>query len=92
VTAAAAASIKGIPDDLRYSLTDAPGDDAYPVAGTTWAVAAFPAGSHPEPEAVAFLEWATHEGQEHVRGLHYAPLPPNLVVRVEATLYQLRRR
>jgi phosphate ABC transporter phosphate-binding protein len=92
VTAAAAASIKGIPDDLRYSLTDAPGDESYPVAGTTWAVSVFPVGGHPDPEAVSFLEWVTHEGQEHVKPLHYAPLPPNLVVRVESTLYQLRKR
>ena len=38
VTAAADTSLKNIPDDLRYSITDAEGKDSYPIAGTTWAV------------------------------------------------------
>ena len=37
VTAAAATAT--IPDDLRYSITNAPGEDAYPIAGTVWAIA-----------------------------------------------------
>src|SRR5262249_61035410 len=33
---AAAASSAQIPDDFRFSLTNAPGADAYPIGGTTW--------------------------------------------------------
>ena len=34
VTAAAKGALKDIPEDLRFSLTDAPGEEAYPIAGT----------------------------------------------------------
>jgi phosphate transport system substrate-binding protein len=35
---AAANGLKDIPEDLRYSLTNAPGKGSYPVCGTTWAI------------------------------------------------------
>src|SRR5262249_43941842 len=38
VTAAAAGALSQIPDDLRFSLTDPPGKDAYPISGAVWAV------------------------------------------------------
>ena len=38
VTAAANNSLTNIPEDLRYSITDADGKDSYPICGTTWAV------------------------------------------------------
>ena len=34
VTAALATA--DIPDDFRFSMTNAPGKDAYPIAGATW--------------------------------------------------------
>src|ERR1700676_2982553 len=36
VTAAAAATAKTMPDDFRVSITDAPGNTAYPIANFTW--------------------------------------------------------
>ena len=38
ITAAAENSLTNIPEDLRYSITDADGKDSYPICGTTWAV------------------------------------------------------
>src|SRR5215472_933840 len=35
-TTAAAASMKEMPDDFRVSITNAPGDGAYPIASFTW--------------------------------------------------------
>ena len=35
-TAAAAGAAKNMPEDFRVSITNAPGDDAYPIAGFTW--------------------------------------------------------
>jgi phosphate ABC transporter phosphate-binding protein len=81
VTRAAEAALTEIPADLRYSLTDAPGKDAYPIAGTNWAVLYVnqPAG---KKEALqAFLMWLTHDGQKFCEDLHYAKLPPGLVER-----------
>ncbi len=89
VTKAAAGALTDIPDDLRYSLTDAPGAGAYPICGTTWAVCyvAQPPG---KGKALAdFLRWATHEGQAHVEELQYARLPGGLVKRAERQLEKL---
>ena len=62
VTAAVKSSLADIPADLTISLTNAAGDDAYPIVGTVWAIvdAKKPGNS----KALAdFLRWATHEGQ-----------------------------
>jgi phosphate transport system substrate-binding protein len=86
VTAAADASLKSIRDDLRYSLTDAPGAKSYPIAGTNWAVLYV---NQPADKAKAikdFLHWVTHEGQELCPALHYAPLPQSLIQRLEKKL------
>ena len=87
VTAAAAGVLAAIPDDLRYSITDAPGDKAWPISGTTWAVVYqnMPAGAE-RTSVVAFLRWALHDGQKFCAALDYAPLPPGLVARAEAKL------
>ena len=39
---------------------------------------------------VKFLWWATHEGQQYPKDLLYAPLPPTVVKRIEATLREIR--
>jgi phosphate transport system substrate-binding protein len=86
VTAAAAAALNIIPEDLRYSLTDAPGKDAYPITGTNWAVIYVNQPSDKGKAVVDFLRWCTHEGQEFCEGLHYAKLPKVLVERLEKKL------
>ncbi|OWK43214.1 Phosphate ABC transporter, periplasmic phosphate-binding protein PstS [Fimbriiglobus ruber] len=93
VTAAAAASLGTIPSDLKFSLTDAPGKDSYPIAGTTWAVLYL---KQPEPhpgepggkmaEMIKFLRWATTEGQKDAAKLHYAPLPAELKPMIDESL------
>ncbi|MBN9519303.1 phosphate ABC transporter substrate-binding protein PstS [bacterium] len=92
VTAAAAAIADRIPDDMRYSLVDAPGDESYPISGTAWALLVYPAGGAPDPVAVAFLEWAAHAGQAHTSELLYAPLPSALQLRLDGLFYRLKAR
>ena len=86
VSAAAAASLKEIPDDLRYSITDAPGKDSYPISGTSWGLSyTNPPGG--KGKAVHdFFYWCTHEGQQYCDALHYARLPKGLVERIEKRL------
>jgi phosphate transport system substrate-binding protein len=83
VTAAAEATLTDVPDDLRYSITNAPGKDSYPIAGTVWVVC--DVGQSPEKARAlaAFLRWALHEGQDLAAELHYARLPQGLVERAE---------
>ena len=89
VTAAADASREEIMKehpDLRYSLTDAPGENAYPISGTNWAILCVKQRSHPGKELVEFLRWATKyggEGQDYARKLGYAPLPEWLTKEVD---------
>lgn len=86
VTAAAAGALSKIPDDLRYSLTDPPGKDAYPVSGTVWAVLYVNQPADKGKAVVDFLRWVTHEGQQYAAELHYARLPQGLVERLEKKL------
>jgi phosphate transport system substrate-binding protein len=86
-TAAAAGVVATRGGDFRASLTDAPGEDAYPVSGFTWFLV-----YRDQPDAakgralVAFLWWAIHDGQTYAPELRYAPLPTAVVKRIEARL------
>ncbi|HKA08109.1 MAG TPA: phosphate ABC transporter substrate-binding protein PstS [Gemmataceae bacterium] len=86
VTAAAQASLRTIPADLRYTLTDAPGADSYPIAGTAWAVLYVRQTGPKSKELVKFLQWAAHDGQVHLKKLRYAPLPARLVAIIDEKL------
>jgi phosphate transport system substrate-binding protein len=86
VTAAAQGALATIPADLRYSLTDAEGEDAYPLAGTTWMVFYQKQPADKAAELVNFVRWATHEGQRYAKELQYAGLPTELVQRIEQKL------
>jgi phosphate transport system substrate-binding protein len=84
---AAAGALTSIPADLRLPLIDGAGEETYPIVGMTYAlIHANQAGNPSGRELVAFLRWATHEGQAYVKELHYAPLPPELVERIDAAL------
>jgi phosphate transport system substrate-binding protein len=90
VTAAADAALADIPDDLRYSITDAPGKDSYPISGTVWAVVYDKLPADKGQAVVDFLRWVTHEGQEFAEALNYAHLPKGLVERAEKKLDQIK--
>ncbi len=89
ITAAAKGALVNIPEDLRYSLTDAPGKDAYPISGTTWAVLYVTQPVGKGQAVVDFLRWVTHEGQQYTKDLDYAHLPEELVHRLEKKLDQV---
>jgi phosphate transport system substrate-binding protein len=87
VTAAAASTPeKEITDDLCFSMTDAPGEDAYPISGTVWAVMYVKQSPEKAKALKDFLTWVTHDGQKYCEKLHYAPLPENLVKKIDAKL------
>lgn len=86
VSAAAAAALADIPEDLRYSLTNAPGLDSYPICGTSWAIVYKDNPGGKGKQVRDFLHWCTHDGQRFCEALHYARLPKGLVERVEKRL------
>jgi phosphate transport system substrate-binding protein len=89
-TAAAAGAAKSMPDDFRVSLTNPPGDTAYPIASFTWLLV-----YKEQPDQVKgrhivnFLWWMSHEGQKYAADLLYAPLPAPVVKQIEAKLKQI---
>lgn len=91
VTIAARNSLARIPDDLRFSLTDPPGKESYPITGTVWAVLyADQSRGTKGPVIVEFLRWAISEGQQYCKDLHYAPLPEELTARASRKLDEVR--
>jgi phosphate transport system substrate-binding protein len=89
VTAAADASLTIIPDDLRFSITDAPGNASYPVSATTWAVVYVNQPDGKGPAIADFLRWVVHDAQQFSEPLHYAPLPAALVERAERKINEI---
>jgi phosphate transport system substrate-binding protein len=88
---AAAASIKDMPLDFRVSITNAPGNDAYPISSYTWLLVpqrwADPAKNK---DMAAFLRWMIEEGQASASQLDYAPLPKNVAMKVKQTIGLMR--
>jgi phosphate transport system substrate-binding protein len=89
-TTAAAAGVD-MPADFRVSLTNPPGPDAYPVASFTWLLLYKDQPDEAKGRAlVKFLWWAAHDGQKFAKDLLYAPLPPEVVKRIEVKLREIR--
>jgi phosphate transport system substrate-binding protein len=89
ISSAAEHVLKEIPPDLCFSLADAPGKKSYPICGATWAVLYVKLPEDRKRAVVDFLRWATHDGQEFARELHYAPLPAKLVEALDQKLDQI---
>jgi phosphate transport system substrate-binding protein len=79
----AALSTAEIPDDFRFSMTNAPGPDAYPISGATWLLV-YQEQKDPAKgkKLVEFLKWALSKGQGMAEALGYAPLPESVQQRV----------
>jgi phosphate transport system substrate-binding protein len=79
----AAMATAQIPDDFRFSITNAPGENAYPIAGATWLlVYQQQKDATKGKKLVEFLKWAQKEGEKMAKDLDYAPLPEDLQQRV----------
>jgi phosphate transport system substrate-binding protein len=86
----AAASAK-IPADYRYSITNAPGKDAFPISGTTWMLIPLHSRDAAKGKVVVdFARWAITDGQKFAPDLSYASLPSSLVARLGATLNEIK--
>jgi len=87
VTAAAAESLPATPEDLRVSITNAGGANAYPISSYTYILAYKDQKDAAKGKAlVDFLWWGIHDGEAYAKDLQYAPLPPDIVRRAEAKI------
>src|SRR5260370_4357127 len=89
VTAALATA--QIPDDFRFSMTNAPGKEAYPIAGATWLLV-YQQQKDPtkRKKLVEFLKWSMTKGEAIAKTLDYAPLPENVQQRVLKRIDQIK--
>jgi phosphate transport system substrate-binding protein len=86
VTAAAAGASAQTPDDLRVSITNATGENAYPISGYTYILPYKDQKNADKGKAlVDFLWWGIHDGEKFT-GTDYAPLPAEIVKRAEAKI------
>lgn len=87
VMEAAAGAAEKMPEDLRVSIVNAPGDKAYPIAGYTYILVYKEQPDADKGKALAeFLWWAVHEGDQIAFDLHYAPLPAEVKKKVRQKL------
>ncbi|HET9710308.1 MAG TPA: phosphate ABC transporter substrate-binding protein PstS [Pyrinomonadaceae bacterium] len=87
VSAAAAASAATIPDDLRVSITNAQGPQAYPISSFTYIIVYKDQKDAAKGKAlVDFLWWGIHDGESFAKDLQYAPLPAEIVKKAEAKI------
>lgn len=87
VTAAAAETVATTPEDLRVSITDAAGANAYPISAYTYILVYKDQKDATKGKAlVDFLWWGLHDGERFAKDLQYAPLPAQIVERASAKL------
>jgi hypothetical protein len=69
-----------MPDDLRVSITDAEGEQSWPISTFTWILAYRQQRDRARGQTLAnYLFWAITEGQKFAPDLFYAPLPPSIL-------------
>ncbi|MGJ7493621.1 phosphate ABC transporter substrate-binding protein PstS [Variovorax sp. RT4R15] len=83
---AAAASATWRSPDFYELLTDAPGEQSWPITATTFALVPRH-GREParSAEAMNFFRFSLEQGKADARKLNYVPLPDNLVRQIEAS-------
>ena len=90
VTAAAADVADKMPEDFRVSITDAPGEDAYPISSFTWMlIPSVITDSAKRTAIIQFLQWGLTKGQDFLEPLSYARLPTAVVAKEEKAIAKL---
>ncbi len=90
VAAAAAGASKEMPDDFRVSITNAPGNDAYPISSFTWLLIPSKIEDAGKKKAITdFLRWMMSDGQKFVEPLAYARLPKAVVTKEMEAILQI---
>lgn len=79
VTKALASAATTLPEDLRFSITNAPGKESYPISSATWLLVYVNQSNYDLAKAtLEFIQWGVTEGQKYSEGLNYAPLPEQI--------------
>ena len=83
--AAAATADWASAKDFNLIMTNAPGQTAWPITATTWAIMyKKPKNAEHTKVAFDFFKWSYENGQPQAASLDYVPLPDSLVKQIEA--------
>jgi phosphate transport system substrate-binding protein len=83
--AAAASADWANAKDFNLVITNAPGEQAWPITATNFMLMPKqPKDPARSKATLEFFKWAFEQGQAQAQGLHYVPLPPELVQQIEA--------
>ncbi len=92
MTAALEATLDKVPEDLTFDLTDKPGKDSYPIAGVIYGLCSNIQPEGKKQQVVDFLRWAVHDGQKSIAGVSFAPLPAELIPRIDKRLDEIKTK
>jgi len=90
ITASASNLLKEIPPDFRYSITQAPGKDSYPISAFTYLLVYQQMPKAKGETLVSFLDWALSDGQKLAESMFYAPLPKALSIKARAKIKEIK--
>jgi phosphate transport system substrate-binding protein len=91
-TAALQAILDKVPNDLTFDLTDKPGKDSYPIAGAIYGLCSSVQPEDKKQQVVDFLRWAVHDGQQSIPAECFAPLPVELIPRIDKRLDEIKAK
>ncbi|WP_313231357.1 phosphate ABC transporter substrate-binding protein PstS [Stenotrophomonas acidaminiphila] len=70
--------------DFNLVITNAPGEQAWPITATNFMLMRKqPKDAKRNQDTLAFFKWAFENGQQQANELHYVPLPAELVTQIE---------
>lgn len=90
VTAAAASASKAMPQDYRVSITNALGEQVYPISTFTWLLIYQKNAGNKGAILKGFLKWMLTEGQKMAPKLGYAPLPKGVADMAQKTIASIQ--
>ncbi len=83
--AAAASADWASAKDFNLVITNAPGEQAWPITATNFMLMQKkPTAAKRNHDTLAFFKWAFENGQTQANELHYVPLPAELTKQIEA--------
>ncbi len=70
--------------NFELLITNAPGENAWPITATSWVIMyKQPKNMEHSKVVMDFFKWSYEHGQDAARSLDYVPLPPSLVQQIE---------
>lgn len=91
LTTAANQYVSDIPEDLRQSITNAPGQGSYPISSYTYILVYENQKDGFKGKVLKeFLLWALSDGEKFAKDLGYAPLPESVIQKANTIISNIK--